>query len=155
MVRHLIPAGLHSRILCSLPAGARAPVCDIHVARHTHGNVGYDTHSMSYILCNMCNVIYFMSYSTSSQHSQGLPADLLGYQSPVCPSFIDSGALWHLVRSWAHAAAHVNHFQMTFDSCFNITAVETVATPHCLGNDDKFSIGNYLKGRKGTCCQAC
>lgn len=79
MVRHLIPAGLHSRILRSLPAGARAPVCDIHVACHTHGNVGYDTHTVSYILCNMCNVIYFMSYSTSSQHSQGLPADLPGY----------------------------------------------------------------------------
>lgn len=64
-----------------------------------------------------------MSYLTSSQHSQGLPADLLGYQNPVRPSFTDSGALWHLVRSWAHAAAHVNHFQMTFDSCFNVTAV--------------------------------
>jgi hypothetical protein len=52
---------------------------------------------------------------------------------------------WSVAAFAEEAAAHVNHSHVTFDPCFNMTAVETVAAPHCLENDDRFCIENGLK----------
>lgn len=140
MVRHLILAGLHTRILLSLPAVVdRAPVCNIRVACHTHGNVWYDKHTVLYVLRSACNVMYCMTYSVPSQQPQGSHPDLPRYRNLGCPSLTYSGVL-HSLRICRLAAAHVNHSRMTFDPCFNVTDVETVAAPHCLGNDDRFGI---------------